>query len=46
MLPVETVCLGMRPTQRKAKPSIERGENRELMSSFEPIDSLWLEVTV
>lgn len=43
---VGTVCLGMKPTQRKAKPSMEGAEGRELMSSFEPTDPPYLEARV
>lgn len=46
MLPVERVCLGMKPTQRKVKVSTEGGEGGELTSSFEPTESLCLEARV
>lgn len=46
MSPVGTVCLGMKPTQRKAKPSTEGAEGRELMASFEPTEPPYLEARV
>lgn len=45
-LHMQMVCLGMKPSQRKAKPSSGRREGRELMSPFEPRASPCLEVRI